>query len=375
MLVSTLWLAPAVFATVNDVAQRRLHGDPPPPLHELLWSAGDWLVYAILTPPIFFVSRRWPIARPRIASRAVLHIFFAVLFCIAWAISGKLLQLAIGLMFRSDQVQRFVAEAGDRFWQIAGIDTLSWIFTTLPFGVVVYFSIAGIAHAIRYFVEAREREVQLSRLAEQLAAARLSTLQTQLNPHFLFNSLNTIAVLTREGDNATATRVVEQLSDLLRSTLGRAETHEVSLDDELDLVRQYLLVEQARFPDRLRPEFDVDPAVLSATVPSFAIQHLVENAIRHGIARRTDAGRIALTARRHGDVLTITVADDGPGVPPNYVEQPGHGLHNTRERLRTMYPPGAASLDVRPGPSGGTVAQLRIPFREMMLEPGPNDEQ
>ena len=303
MLVSAVWLAPAIFATINEIAQRRLGGDPPPRLDELLWSAGDWLVYAILTPPVFYVSRRWPIARPQIVRRAFAHLGFAMLFCVAWAVSGKLLQLGLGLLFRPGDLQKYVAEHGGNLWRLAGFETLGWIFGTLPFGVVVYLSITGIAHAIRYFMEARDREAQMATLAGQLASARLSALQSQLNPHFLFNSLNTIAVLTREGDIATATRVVEQLSEVLRQTLGRSDASHVSLEDELDLVRQYLAVEQARFPDRLRPTFDIEPAALSAAVPSFAVQHLVENALRHGIARRTDAGRLVIRARRDNDLL------------------------------------------------------------------------
>jgi sensor histidine kinase YesM len=372
MLVSAVWLAPAVLATINALAQSRIHGDPTPSVRDLLWSGGDWLVYAILTPPIFFVSRRWPIARPRIVPRALLHLAFAVLFCIAWAVCGKLLQLGLGLIFTPDTVREFYAKAD--FWQVVRRDLLSWVFTTLPFGVVVYLSITGIAHAIRYFVEAREREVQMVRLSEQLASARLSTLQAQLNPHFLFNSLNTIAVLTRGGETETATRVIEQLSDVLRSTLGRAQVNEVSLEDELELVRQYLAVEQARFPDRLRPEFAIDPAVLSAAVPSFSVQHLVENALRHGIAKRTDAGRLRITARRNGGTLDITVNDDGPGIaagtPPLL---PGHGIENTRERLRTLYPDAGATLELLPGAPRGTTARLRVPYREMVLESGGRD--
>src|SRR5262249_39732186 len=144
-------------------------------------------------------------------------------------------------------------------------------------------------------------EVQLARLAEQLTGARLAALQSQLNPHFLFNGLNTITVLMREGDTASATHVIEQLSQVLRTTLGRSRDAEVTLEDELALVRQYLAVEQARFSDRLRPVIDVDPALLSAAVPGFALQHLVENAVRHGIARRSDAGRVALAAARDGE--------------------------------------------------------------------------
>lgn len=373
MLVSAVWLAPAVLATISIVVQRRLHGEPPARLDELLWTGGDWLVYALLTPPIFFVSRRWPIARPAVVRRALLHLVFALVFCAAWAVSGKLLQLALGLLFRPEEVRRFVAEQGGSLWQVATLEILNWVFITLPFGVVVYLSIAGIAHAIRYFLEAKEREIQLSRLAGQLTEARLSALQARLNPHFLFNSLNTIAVLTRDGQTTAATRVVEQLSEVLRSTLGHAQSSEVPLEDEIDLVRQYLAVEQARFPDRLRPEFDIDPGVQSAAVPSFAVQHLVENALRHGIARRTSAGRVSVRARREGDMLEIAVTDDGPGVEPGASDREGHGLAHTRERLRTLYPEGRASLDVAAAPDGGTVARLRVPYREVMLEPERDD--
>jgi sensor histidine kinase YesM len=367
MLVSAVWIAPAILATIDRVAQRRLHGEPPATAEELIWAGGDWLVYALLTPPIFAAARRWPIARPHVASRAVLHLAFSLLFCVAWATSGKILQLVLGLMFSPADVQAMVKAAGDQIWQKFGLDLLGWIFTTLPFGVVVYLSITGIAHAIRYFVEAREREIQLARVSEQLAGTRLAALQARLNPHFLFNSLNTIAVLVRDGDTATATRVIEQLSDVLRSTLAGSQANEVALDDELTLVRQYLAVEQARFSDRLDPVFAIDPAALAAAVPRFALQHLVENAIRHGIARRTDAGRVVVTARRDGAMLELSVEDDGAGPAAGALERKGHGLDNTRERLRTLYGE-RGSLVVTALSPRGTLARLRIPYREMIAE-------
>jgi sensor histidine kinase YesM len=367
MLVSAVWIAPAILATFDQVAQRRLHGDPPANAQDLIWAGGDWLVYALLTPPIFAAARRWPIARPHVAARAVLHLGFSLLFCVAWATSGKVLQLLLGLLFKRSEVEGMIKAAGDQFWQKLGLDLLSWIFTTMPFGVVVYLSIVGIAHAIRYFVEAREREIQMARLSEQLAGTRLAALQAQLNPHFLFNSLNTIAVLVRDGDSGTATRVIEQLSDVLRSTLARSQANEVALDDELTLVRQYLAVEQARFSDRLRPAFDIDPATRSAAVPRFALQHLVENAVRHGIARRTDAGRVVVTARRDGDMLQLSVEDDGAGATIDALERKGHGLDNTRERLRTLYGE-RGSLVVTALSPHGTLARLRVPYREMIVE-------
>jgi two-component system LytT family sensor kinase len=368
MLVSAVWIAPAVLATISQVAQRRLNGDPAASVAELLWAGGDWLVYAVLTPPIFAVSRRWPIAQPHVARRALLHLLFALIFCVAWASLGKILELALSFFFRQDELQKQLAAGVAQFWLNRGMDLIGWIFVTLPFGVIVYLCIAGIAHAIRYFVESNDREIQLVRVSEQLASTRLAALQAQLNPHFLFNSLNTIAVLVRDGETGKATRVIEQLSDVLRSTLGRTQGNEVTLDDELALVRQYLAVEEARFSDRLRPVLDIDPTVLAAAVPRFALQHLVENALRHGIAKRTDAGRVLVTARRDGDMLELTVEDDGPGAAPGAVDLTGHGLENTRERLRTLYS-GRASLVVTAASPRGVVARLRIPYRELELEP------
>lgn len=367
MLVSAAWLVPAVFAALDQYAQTRLNDWGPFSLRDMLFSAGDWFLYAFLTPGVFALSRRWPLARPYLARRVWLHLGLALVFCVAWATVGKVFQMALGYLLTPDQVHAAIAKAGDHYWAQIGRAWLSWVFTTLPFGVAVYLCMVGIEHATRYFIEARDREVQLARVSEQLAGAKLAALQARVNPHFLFNSLNTINVLVRDGDRAQATRVIEHLSEVLRTTLGRSRDAEVSLDDELALVRQYLAVEQARFSDRLRVEFDVEPSLLSAAIPSFALQHLVENAIRHGIARRSDAGWIAITARRDGESVVVAVSDDGGAIATDAAATRGHGLANTRERLRTLYGD-RASLDVSPRAEQGTMATLRFPYHEVVLE-------
>jgi LytS/YehU family sensor histidine kinase len=280
----------------------------------------------------------------------------SLVFCAAWAGAGTVLRLVLtpGALYYS---------AGKYF--------LSWLFITFPFGVAVYLCVVGIEHAIRYFAEARERELQLARLSEQLSTARFAALQAQLNPHFLFNTLNTIAVLVRDGDRHGAVRIVEQLSDVLRRTLTRHRCDEVTLAEELELVRQYLAIEQARFSDRLQPVFDIGGDVLSAAIPSFALQHLVENAVRHGIAKRSDASRVDVRARRHGDTLVVTVGDDGPGIDAAAASAPARGLENTRERLRALYGD-AASLTVAAAAGGGAVATLRVPYH--VREPASQQE-
>jgi two-component system LytT family sensor kinase len=351
MIVAAAWVIPAILGAVDAIGQRAVWGGSLE-WKEVLFTSVDWLMYGAFTPIIFSLSARWPLTRATLVWNAPRHMLASLVFCVAWASGGTLLRVLLDPAIR--------AKAGALAHWYAG-----WILTTLPFGVSVYLAMVGIEHAIRYFAEARDRETQLARMSEQLAGAKLSTLQAQLNPHFLFNSLNTVLVLVRDNESKRAAGVIEHLSDVLRRTLSRTQTTEVSLEDELDLVQQYLAVEQARFSDRLRITTEVDASLLSAAVPSFALQHLVENAVRHGISRRTGAGAIRIAARRHDDVLELTVTDDGGGISGD-VHTSGHGLENTRERLRTLYGE-RASLEVVPVPPNGAAARLRIPYHEVLL--------
>jgi two-component system, LytTR family, sensor kinase len=353
MLVSAAWMGPALLGAVNEIAQRRLRGDPPPGMGALLFASGDWLVYAALTPAAFAISRRWPLSRPRLGRHALLHCGMSLLFCAAWAAAGAVLRALL---------------TPEALWGGGlALHFVSWLFITLPFGVAVYLAVVGIEHAVRYFEEARDRELQLARLSEQLSTARFAALQARLNPHFLFNTLNTVTVLVRDNDRAGATRIIEQLSDVLRRTLSRHRANEVALGDEMALVEQYLAIEQARFSDRLRIDYAIDDALRTASVPAFAIQHLVENAIRHGIAAHPDAGRLTLSARRDADILEVNVSDDGPGIAHGAELRAGHGLENTRERLRALHGD-RASLTVAGRSPRGTIATLRVPWRDMPLE-------
>jgi two-component system LytT family sensor kinase len=371
MLVSAAWTLPASFAVISRIAQARLQGWGLQGAGELLFAGGDWFLYAFLTPGVFAVSKRWPLTRPNLRRRVMLHLGMSLLFCVAWATGGKVFQFVLRSLFEPDAVHRAMQVGAAQFWRNTGVDWLSWVFTTLPFGVAVYLCVVGTEHAVRYFLESRAREVQVARLSEQLAGARFAALQAQVNPHFLFNTLNTIAVLVREDDRRGAVSIVEQLSEVLRSTLSTHQANEVTLGEELELVRHYVAIEQARFSDRLRPEFRIDEALLSAAIPSFALQHLVENAIRHGIAREPDAGRLVIAARRTGGVLEISVTDDGAGVDPEVVTSKGHGIENTRERLRALYGE-RNSLVIRRRTEGGTKAELTVPYHEMT--PETNDE-
>src|SRR4030095_11341561 len=232
MIVSAAWIGPAVFAVINRIAQARLQGWEPATLRELLFQGGDWFLYAFLTPGVFAVSKRWPLARPHLVRRAVLHFFFSLLFCVAWATIGHVLRVVLIRILAPELYHTAMQEGAAQFWLKFAVEWLSWIFITLPFGVAVYLCVVGIEHATRYFVEVRESEVQVARLSEQLSSARFDALQAQLNPHFLFNTLNTITVLVRDDDRQGAVSIIEHLSELLRRTLSRHQANEVTLGEQ-----------------------------------------------------------------------------------------------------------------------------------------------
>jgi hypothetical protein len=235
-----------------------------------------------------------------------------------------------------------------------------------------YWVFMGLYFAFAYHRRYREREVAAARLETQLATAHLQALRMQLHPHFLFNALHSAAMLTMMDPDA-AHRVLVQLSALLRSTLDRSSAAEVPLSEEIDFVDRYLAIEQIRFQDRLEVEIDADDDVLAAVVPNLILQPLVENAVRHGIARRSDARRLTIRGARQNGSLVLEVQDDGPGLPGGWtMGQPtagsGVGLPNVRSRLERMYGQEGRLELLTPnaddgGPAPGVVARVMIPYR------------
>jgi signal transduction histidine kinase len=343
--ISAAWLVPALLAVLDVYMQARLSHEAAPNPWLLLWTGGDWLIYGALTPLVFRIARLFPLRSSTLAPNLALHFLFSLLLCVVWAGTGLLLRYLI-----------VPGPEGEVSLEFA----VRWLFITLPFGVAVYFSVVGIEHGAYYFRAVQERDTQAARLAAQLAEARLGALRMQLQPHFLFNSLNAIGVLVRDHDTATAGRMVELLSDVLRQVLQANRVQERSLADELAFIRGYLAIEEIRFADRLRVVIDVAPPLEAAQVPSFVLQPIVENAIRHGVAKRSSAGLVLIEARRDGDALVLSVSDDGPGV----VGEPtsGVGLANTRDRLKTLYGD-LGSLTLGPRSDGGTVVAIRLPYR------------
>jgi sensor histidine kinase YesM len=228
---------------------------------------------------------------------------------------------------------------------------------------LVYWTILIGSYAFDYYRRYQAGAIKASQLEAQVAQAELQALKMQLQPHFLFNTLNSISSLALE-DQRAAVRMISRLGDFLRLTIENNGTQQVSLERELDFLKCYLEIQQVRFHDRLRVTLDVEPAALHAQVPNLILQPLVENAIKHGIAPRADAGHIGIRARLTQATLQVEVSNDGPPHAGNgNGTRHGVGLANTRERLRQLYQE-RFQLDLETPAEGGAVCTLAIPLTE-----------
>jgi two-component system, LytTR family, sensor kinase len=321
----------ALFFAVSTSLTYRSAGRPANWRLTITRALSEWWLWALLTPLVAWLSRRFPLHGPRAIRHAGFHIAAGV-------------AIAVGKMLADRAV--FAMLTG--FWTYLLVSTLALDFA-------VYFGIVAAAHGVEYYRRSRERDQLEARLAE----TRLQLLGMQLQPHFLFNTLNTIAEMVHE-DPDKADAMIGGLSNLLRRTLEIGASQEITLEEELALVEVYLDIQRARFGDRLQVQVDADAASRTARVPALLLQPLVENAIRHGLARRRDAGRIGIEARSSADTVSIAVIDDGPGDGPGGPERTGLG--NTRARLDAVYGR-MASLAFAHERGRGARVEVRIPRR------------
>jgi two-component system, LytTR family, sensor kinase len=236
--------------------------------------------------------------------------------------------------------------------------------TNLDWALMTYSAIVGLSYAFAYYRESRARAVRAAHLEARLAEARLKTLEAELHPHFLFNTLHAISTLVHTQPES-ADRMISRLSDLLRITFDRSGAACVPLQEELEFLQKYLEIEQTRFEDRLTVDYEIDPDTLDAEVPRLILQPLVENAIKHGVAPRTGPGTVSIASRHDGSQLCLMVRDNGVGLSGGDRAKLHHGvgLANTRDRLECLY--GAAhALDFIEAGEGLTV-EMRLPFHRV----------
>jgi two-component system LytT family sensor kinase len=296
----------------------------------------DWYTCALFTPVCFWLVRRFPLQRGNRMRALCVYLIVSSI-----AVAGKFALYA--------EVAKRLSPAEN--WRLDILLARRFV----PESISLW-ALLGIVHAVEYHARYRERELQAVRLESELAGARLDALTAQLQPHFLFNTLNSVSTLMHR-DVQAADEMLTHLGELLHRTLRQRDRHEIPLSEELELLRHYVDIMKIRFQDRLAVRIDVDDSVRRAVVPPLLLQPLVENAIRHGISRKPGAGSIEISARGVGGALEITVRDDGEGHAGG---EEGVGLSNTRRRLRELYGE-RQTLDLLPAPGGGLLVKVRIP--------------
>jgi two-component system LytT family sensor kinase len=298
------------------------------------WEMSCWLLWALLTPLVVWLCRREPLARR--ARPILIHLgVSAAIPVVKTAVIILLTELTHPFPWERGQplLPRYLGGISVRF--------------QLDF--MIYWAIVGTTHAIDSRRRLRERELLL-------AQAQLSNLRLQIQPHFLFNTLHTVASLVRDGSPQAAVTMIAGLSDLLRYSLDNAGRDVVPLSEELEVVKRYLEIQQTRFSDQLRFTVDVAPETHDAAIPTMLLQPLVENAIRHGNASTLD-----VRTRRDDGTLVVEIENDGSPLARDWREREGIGLSSTRHRLEQLYG-GRASLELVDRQPSGVLAAVRIPF-------------
>jgi two-component system, LytTR family, sensor kinase len=316
-----------------------------------------WYVPAALSPIIFRLGHRFRIDGAHWIRSLGVHAFAAVSYSVVHC------ACMVGMRFL--------------LWDSGGkAPTVAWTLylqrrylENLDFTLMTYTTVLGLSYALHYSRESQARAVKEAQLETRLVEARLRTLQAELQPHFLFNTLHAISSLVHTNPDG-ADRMISRLSDLLRLTFDRSGAARVSLQEELEFLQKYLEIEQTRFQDRLTVRFDVDPDTLDAEVPRLILQPLVENAIKHGVSPKPGAGLVQISTKRQGQKLWIEISDNGVGLSAGARARlsSGVGLSNTRDRLECLY--GADHRIQFSDETKGLAVSLEIPFKQAAAPPG-----
>ena len=316
----------------------------------LLLSLTLWWCWGIVTPLIVWVDRRIPVSSRRFGRRVLAHLLPSLLVTSMYVYLLGAIRAAFGI--------------GE--W--TGLLSITLLFDSLR-GLFVwnwlnYWLILGAWQAYRYYEHYLAGELRLERLERNFSEARLNALRMQLDPHFLFNALNTISSQV-ERDPKLARGMIEHLGDLLRLSLELKGRQEVPLAEEMAFLEHYVAIQKIRFGDQLRIETRIAPEVKYTPVPCLFIQPLVENAVRHGISKRASGGTVVVSAKRVGNRLEIRVLDDGVGLPEGWTleNSAGVGLSVTRQRLAGLYPDGKTCFAVNRRANGGTEVEISLPLR------------
>jgi two-component system LytT family sensor kinase len=356
-----LWAFVALAYTATIYQLYRSTGMPMRFTSVLALQCSQVFGYALLTPFVFAFANRYPMRRHNWFRRLLVLLAGGSVFTVAHVALRGMTPYA----FWDPKVRDWVSAVWD--YQAHTFHVQWYMFESLFLSNVVddvvttYLAIVLVAHVMSYYQRMREREMRTSHLQAQLEKARLQALKSQLQPHFLFNTLNSISALMLT-DVEAADRMITRLGDLLRISLETASTQMTTLSRELEFVNCYIEIEKVRFEERLNVIIDVAPETLDANVPHLLLQPLVDNAIKHGISKRTAGGEVRITVTQDDEDLHLEVRDNGPGfLDAGHSSSRGLGLRITRERLETIYGQDQ-SVELLSPPGGGVTARVSIPL-------------
>ena len=310
-------------------------------LSMLVYALGTGWLWAALTPLVLWAIRHSALSSGRWEQSVGLYALTGAFVVLLAGFLKALLAVGSGM------------KSWDQFERVA-------LYEGLETRILAFFAIISLGWSARYYALYRTRHLHASDLETRLAKTHLQVLKMQLQPHFLFNTLNTIAELVHT-DPEAADQMITRLGRLLRLSLDHASHQVVPLRQEADFLRVYIDIEQVRFQDRLQVVWDLAPDTLEAAVPTLLWQPVLENAIRHGVTPLAGRGRVVIASRREVEDLVLEIRDNGQGLPPGGAPREGVGLRNVRERLNQLYGP-RARFSLMPALGGGTVATLRLPF-------------
>jgi two-component sensor histidine kinase len=308
------------------------------------WSWG------LVAPFILAFDRRLPFSGKQIARRIAAHLLGGLFFTAVYHYVNFVALAAFG-------IGTWDALSPSKSFALLTLDDALW-------SSFFYWVIVAALQAHGYYKRYISTELRLERMERCFTEARLNALRMQLDPHFLFNALNTISSQVERNPKLTR-KMIEHLGDLLRRSIETKNRQEVALDEEMAFLAPYLAIQKIRFGDKLKIEIQIETEVQKATVPSLLLQPLVENAIRHGISLRAAGGTVIVSARKVDDQLEVRVQDDGAGLPQGWTLETstGLGLTVTQERVKSLYPRGESSFSVRPRRNGGVEVDIFLPLR------------
>ena len=360
-LVTFFWVMMAVVSSFQTYYFFSMMPSSPPAYRAVYLASLFSLLWALVTPLVFLLARIFPIDRNTVKIHLPIHLFFSLLIGISVRVVFLLAQMAI------PEIRPM--------WPLTMDKAISDIVTSFDYQAMVYWVILAIHHGALYYRKYQEGKLISAQLETQLLQAQLSGLRMQLQPHFLFNTLHTINALMYESKDR-ASEMIVRLSEFLRLSLENTGEQEISLAREIDFIERYLEIERARFEERLTVEYQIDPLAYECLVPNLLLQPLVENSIKHGIARIPGGGKLRISANLRNQSLLIFVANSGPFLSSDPLKAPedglqqrrGIGLANTSARLRALYGD-AHSFELRNWHEGGVEACLSIPVRIVDADP------